>query len=93
LKVNWARTLGVFFGIVILVIYFFYLVALGIPLNNCALFWKYFEFVNSTNSMKLIDENIKVERAAILLDFFGRIVVAYGIYQFIAAFRKHTKKQ
>jgi len=90
---SWARTLGVFFALIIPAIYFSYLLALKVPLDNCGLLWKYFEFLNPAHSMKFIDENTTVKNGAILLDFIGRIVVSYGIYQFIAAFRKHTKKQ
>lgn len=93
---SYARTLGVFFGLIIPGIYLILLCSLGrisfsaeFDLN---LFWKYFEFVNPAHSMKFIDEENEIKGGAILVDFIGRVFVSYAIYQFISAFRKHTKK-
>jgi hypothetical protein len=54
---------------------------------------KYFVLLNPAHSMKFIGENKEITEAAIPIDFIGRIVVSYAIYQFIVAFQKHTKKQ
>lgn len=93
---SYARTLGVFFGLIIPVIYLILLWSLGrISFRaefDYNLFWKYFEFLNPAHSMKFIDEECEIKGGAILVDFIGRVFVSYAIYQFIAAFRKHTKK-
>lgn len=93
---SWLKPIVVFFLFVIPIVYLFYLCSIerlfvdtGFDKN---LIWKYLEFINPAHSMKFIDENKKVEGIAILFDFIGRIFSAYAIYQFIAAFRKHTKK-
>jgi hypothetical protein len=94
---SWARTLGVFFLLIVPFIYLLFLWRIGRAFTStefdCNLIWKYFEFLNPAHNIKFIDVTKEVNGVAILIDFIGRIIVAYGIYQFIAAFRKHTKKQ
>jgi hypothetical protein len=41
---------------------------------------------------KLNNPNVEVTPLALPLDFFGRIFIGYGIYQFIVAFRRHSRK-
>ena len=52
----------------------------------------YFEFLNPVRKASFIDE-IQPNWAAVGVDFISRILIAYGIYQFIAAFRKHGRKK
>lgn len=54
-------------------------------------FWKYFpQFLNPTHKIDLI-EGALLETPAFVLDFFGRVVSSFGIYQTVQAFRKFGK--
>jgi hypothetical protein len=55
----------------------------------------FFEFINPAHRLNFIEGNKTetINGLTVTADFVGRIFVSYGIYQFIAAFRKHTKKQ
>jgi hypothetical protein len=53
----------------------------------------YFEYWNPAHKINFIAGDEKISGGAVAFDFVGRVFVSYGIYQFIAAFRKHTKKQ
>jgi hypothetical protein len=61
----------------------------------------FFEFLNPTHAFHFIakseqDLHKRVLHPSILngfWDFVGRVLVGYGLYQFVAAFRKHGKKQ
>jgi hypothetical protein len=53
----------------------------------------YFEYWNPAHKINFIAGDEKINGWAVAFDFVGRVFVSYGIYQFIAAFRKHTKKQ
>jgi len=57
------------------------------------LFGYFFQYFNPAHNIRFIDENLKINGWTVFVDYLGRLFVAYGIYQFIAAFRKHTKKQ
>jgi len=89
----------VFIFISALVFYFFYLLSIqrlfsGNPID-WNLFGYLFEFINPAHKLNFIEGN-KTETIngfTVVADFVGRVFVSYGIYQFIAAFRKHTKKQ
>jgi uncharacterized protein YjbI with pentapeptide repeats len=51
-------------------------------------FWKYFpQFLNPTHKTEFI-EGAFLETPAYFLDFFGRAVSSFGIYQTVQAFRK-----
>lgn len=50
----------------------------------------YFEFLNPTHRFNFITDDINF--ASSFWDFLGRTFTGYGIYQLIAAFRKHGKK-
>ncbi|CAH0994094.1 hypothetical protein EMA8858_00201 [Emticicia aquatica] len=53
----------------------------------------FFEFFNPTHKFDFIrDQEITLSFWSSFWDFFGRIFIGYGIYQLIAAFRKHGKK-
>lgn len=52
----------------------------------------YFDFLNPVRKSNFID-GMHVPWCAKVVDFFARILIAYGIYQFIAAFRKHGRKK
>lgn len=53
----------------------------------------YFEFLNPTHKFNFINEGNIANGLTVFIDVVWRIIVAYLIYQFISAFRKHTKKQ
>lgn len=51
--------------------------------------FKYFlEFLNPTHKFDYLNEK-KLTPCFYIYDFFGRILVGYGIYQFVQAFRKY----
>ncbi len=53
----------------------------------------YFNFLDPIHRINFLEDmGVKLTGWSYIADFFGRIVVGYGIYQFIAAFRKHGKK-
>jgi hypothetical protein len=52
----------------------------------------YFEFLNPVRKASFIDD-IQPHWAAVGVDFIARIFIAFGIYQLIAAFRKHGRKK
>ncbi|HZL08938.1 MAG TPA: hypothetical protein VFC65_02985 [Prolixibacteraceae bacterium] len=53
----------------------------------------YFEFLNPAHRFNFINEGNIANGLTVFIDLVWRIVVAYLIFQFIVAFRKHTKKQ
>jgi len=53
----------------------------------------YFEFLNPAHKFNFINEGNIANGLTVFIDVVWRIIVAYLIYQFISAFRKHTKKQ
>ncbi len=93
---SWPRALGLIVGSGIC-FYMLYLLSLGKLFNgndfDPNLMGYYFEYLNPVHKINFIDENAKINGWTIAIDFVSRIVVTYGIYQFIAAFRKHSKKQ
>ncbi len=51
---------------------------------------KYFvQFLIPTHKFNYLGDNIDLKTGFYLFDFFGRLLVGYGIYQFIQAFRKY----
>jgi len=58
------------------------------------LFGYYFEFLNPIHRSNFLENKYfgSFPGVAIYLDFIGRLFIGYCIYQFIAAFRKHSKK-
>jgi hypothetical protein len=53
----------------------------------------YFTFLNPAHKIDFtISSENKLNAFTKFLDFFGRILISYGIYQFIAAFRRHGRK-
>jgi hypothetical protein len=51
--------------------------------------FKYFvQFLIPTHKFNYMGNNIKLTTSFYVFDFFGRLFVGYGIYQFIQAFRK-----
>lgn len=51
----------------------------------------YFSFLDITHKEDFLGTG-SLSLPAKMLDFFGRIILGYGIYQFIAAFRRHGRK-
>lgn len=93
---SWPRAFAFVCGFA-LFFYLLYLVSIGRLFNGNSfdpnLIGYYFEYLNPAHKLNFIEDNQKINGWTVAIDFFGRIFVAYGIYQFIAAFRKHTKKQ
>jgi len=78
---------------------FFYLSAVNsnyLPLANCSMFEVYqygkgffIQFLLPTHKFNYISEASLQSTSFLVYDFIGRILVGYGIYQFIQAFRKY----
>ncbi|MFW5872291.1 MAG: hypothetical protein ACOCUT_04215, partial [bacterium] len=59
---------------------------------DCSLIGYYFEFLNPVRKASFIND-IQPPSIAVIVDFIARLFIAYGLYQFIAAFRKHGRKK
>ncbi len=100
-RASWGRSLG-FIAVSSGFIFTFYLLAGGaISLNSAQTQWDWklvgqiFTFINPTHSINFMADAgfcIHSNFWSNLWDFFARIVMGYGIYQLIAAFRKHGRK-
>lgn len=93
---SWPRAFGWIMGLG-LAFYLLYLFSIGrlVTTNefDFNLIGYYFEFLNPTHKFNFINEGNIVSGWTVFIDVAWRIIVAYLIYQFIAAFRKHSKKQ
>lgn len=86
-----------FAGIIFLFIttslmYHFYLLSvdLKIPYDQME-YWKYYvQFIVPTHKFDFI-KGVKLTDSSYIIDYFGRVVSAFGIYQTIQAFRKFGK--
>lgn len=93
---SWPRA---FFWILVLglVFYLTYLFSIGRLFTpgkfDFNLIGYYFEFLNPAHKFNFINEGNIANGLTVFIDVVWRIIVAYLIYQFISAFRKHTKKQ
>lgn len=93
---NWGRALA-FTLLLPVFIYILYLVTVGRiflfdkPIN-LNLIGYYFSFLDPTHKIEFLEESKDLNGWARFIDFLSRIVVSYGIYQLIVAFRKHGKK-
>jgi hypothetical protein len=52
----------------------------------------YLSFLDPLHKIDFLVEKKHVTPPAKIVDFIGRLMVGYGIYQFIAAFRRHGRK-
>jgi hypothetical protein len=52
----------------------------------------YFQFLDLTHKIDFHVDKKLLWWLPVLVDFSGRILIGYGIYQFIAAFRRHGRK-
>lgn len=52
----------------------------------------YFSFLDITHKSDFLVPRERQTAISKFLDFFGRVIIGYGIYQFIAAFRRHGRK-
>lgn len=52
----------------------------------------YFSYFDITHKSDFLVPHDQLTPLAKILDFFGRIMIGYGIYQFVAAFRRHGRK-
>lgn len=93
---SWPRAFGWIVGLG-LVFYLIYLLSIGRLFTpnefDFNLVGYYFEFLNPAHKFNFINEGNTASGWNVFIDIAWRIIVAYLIYQFIAAFRKHTKKQ
>lgn len=93
---SWPRAFGWIMGLG-LVFYLIYLFSIGRLFTpnqfDFNLIGYYFEFLNPAHKFNFINEGNIASGWTVFIDVAWRIVVAYLLYQFIAAFRKHTKKQ
>ena len=93
---SWVRA---FFWILVLGLIFYlpYLYSIGCLFPpgkfDFNLIGYYFEFLNPAHKFNFINEGNIANGLTVFIDVVWRIIVAYFIYQFISAFRKHTKKQ
>lgn len=95
------RPLFYFFGCTIL-IYVLYLWTLGRMFNSygfdASMVGYYFSFVDPTHRIDFLEDVKKSNTGtwavsgALALDFFGKLISGFFIYQFVAAFRKYGKK-
>lgn len=53
---------------------------------------QFFEFLNPAHRFDFMGADFKTNFWTYLIDFIGRIVIGYCIYQFVAAFRKYGRK-
>lgn len=93
---SWPRAFG-WILVLGLVFYLPYLYSIGRRFTpgkfDFNLIGYYFEFLNPAHKFNFINEGNIANGLTVFIDVVWRIIVAYLIYQFIAAFRKHTKKQ
>lgn len=93
---SWPRAFGWIMGLG-LAFYLLYLFSIGglVTTNELDfnLIGYYFEFLNPAHKFNFSNEGNIASGWTVFIDVAWRIIVAYLIYQFIAAFRKHTKKQ
>ena len=52
----------------------------------------FFSFLDITHKADFLVEKGQLNPASKIIDFFGRVLIGYCIYQFVAAFRRHGKK-
>ncbi len=74
------------------VIYDYYLVSINLKIPYDQLeYWKYYvQFIVPTHKFDFIDGVILTDKSYII-DYFGRVISAFGIYQTVQAFRKFGK--
>lgn len=93
---SWPRAFG-WIMVLGLAFYLLYLFSIGrlVTANefDFNLIGYYFEFLNPAHKFNFINEGNIASGWTVIIDLVWRIIAAYLIYQFIAAFRKHTKKQ
>ncbi len=93
---NWGRALA-FTLLLPMYLYITYLLSLGkvFSIKN-SIDWNiigyFFTFLDPTHKIDFWVESQNLNGWARFIDFLSRIVVSYGIYQLIVAFRKHGKK-
>jgi hypothetical protein len=91
-----ARPFRWFIGLTILG-YIFYLLSIG-RIFDCSkpidwnLFGYYFSFIDITHRNDFLVEKEDLTGWTLFIDYMSKLVMAYLIYQFIAAFRKYGKK-
>ncbi|GAB2599780.1 hypothetical protein [Spirosoma areae] len=90
---SWGRALA-FILVAPLPVYVLFLWAGGRLFLNTGIDWNlagaYFTFLDPTHKIDFL--KVKLTGWSSLVDFLGRIIAGYGIYQFISAFRRHSRK-
>ena len=92
---SWGRAFMFTAGVAAL-FYVAFLVSIGRIFRPTDIDWnlagQYFSYLDPTHKITFLGDDVKLNFLSYLIDFLSRIFVGYGIYQFIAAFRKHGKK-
>jgi len=94
---SWGKALR-FLVITSIIVYTAYFVSINChrnfsPTGFGEFIGNYFLFLDITHKSDfMVVDKSQVNALAKGLDFFGKVVVGYGIYQFIAAFRRHGRK-
>lgn len=87
-----------FFGFFIfsIPVYILYLLAIGRIFNSnefdANLIGYYFSFIDLTHRNDFLFKEHPIPGWALFIDYLGKLIVGFFIYQFIAAFRKYGKK-
>lgn len=73
-------------------VYYFYLLSLDLKISYQQIeYWKYYvQFIVPTHKFNFIEGAILTDKSYII-DYLGRVVSAFGIYQTVQAFRKFGK--
>lgn len=92
---SWSRALlftleaGVIF-------YILFLLSIGRIFLPTPIDWvlagQYFQFLDPTHKIDTFVKNDGLNLGSYAADYIGRVFIGYGIFQFISAFRKHSKK-
>ncbi len=77
-------------------LYILYLLSLGRIFNNTDIDWtlfgKFFGFVDITHRNDFLVDKSELTGWSFFVDYAGKLVVGFFIYQFVASFRKYGKK-
>jgi hypothetical protein len=79
-----------------IILYILYLTSINRIFNtstiDLTLIGYYFSFIDPTHRLDFLVDKNKYNFGTLFIDFIGKIVSGYFIYQFIAAFRKYGKR-
>ncbi|CAM1364556.1 pentapeptide repeat-containing protein [Tenacibaculum xiamenense] len=88
----WWFSAVIFLFITTSLIFHFYLTSVNLNISYDQIdYWKYyFQFIVPTHKFSFI-EGVTPTAKSVIIDYFGRVVSAFGIYQTVQAFRKFGK--